>query len=110
MKLERREWRLREKLGWNDGRLKARIWLMVYGAAGLVLAALFYFAALEIHGVLEYLPLVPEQGIIIFLLFLGLEFLEMGGTVFGMMWLAARVPMVVLDVIAPVYVALGGIY
>lgn len=83
---------------------------MLYGAVGLGLAALFYFAALEIHGVLEYLPLVPEQGIVIFLLILGIELFEMGGTAFGMAWLAARVPLGVLDVVAPVYVALGGLY
>lgn len=87
-----------------------RIFLLLAGAAGIVLAALFYFFALQLQGALKFLLLLPEAGIVIFGLLLGVSALEIGAMTFALRKLAEQLPPVMVCAIAVGYVAFAGVY
>lgn len=90
--------------------MPTRIFLLLSGAVGLVLAALLYFIALNVQGWLNFLIFVPDAGIVFFLLLLGVALLEIGVMLFGLQRIASGLPNVVLYGVAAGYVAFAGVY
>ncbi len=87
-----------------------RILLWVFGAAGIFLTALFYFLALRVQGALKFLLLLPDAGIVIFVLLLLVSLIEIAVMTFALRRLAKLVPFRMLCVIAGGYVAFAGMY
>lgn len=83
---------------------------MICGAAGLGIAALFYFVALQVLGMLEYLPPIPEAGIVVFLLILGVALLESGAVILVLIRLATLAHSILLFWITAGFVGFAGVY
>ncbi|MCC7162864.1 MAG: hypothetical protein IT331_10260 [Anaerolineae bacterium] len=84
--------------------------VLITGAVGLVLAALFYLLAAEMNGALRVLIMIPDASIVIFLILLAISLLEIALMMYALASLAARVPVLFLCVIAGGYVAFAGVY
>lgn len=84
--------------------------MLATGAAGLVLAALFYLVAIEVDGALRVLVMIPDAGIVIFLILLAISLLEISVMMSGMSLLSNRLPPLLLCLIAGGYVAFAGVY
>ncbi len=87
-----------------------RTLLLLSGAAGILLAALFYWLAMENAGVLKFLILISEAAIVIFLLLLAVALLEIGVMSLVLVKFATALPLVFLCLIAAGYVAFAGVY
>ncbi|MCG3140326.1 MAG: hypothetical protein HDKAJFGB_01372 [Anaerolineae bacterium] len=90
--------------------MQTRIFLTLAGAAGMVLAALFYFLAEYAQGALSFLLLLPSAGFVIFGLLLFISFGEIFVMTAGLRRLAARLPTRLLYLVAAGYVAFAGAY
>lgn len=89
---------------------EARVGLVGCGAAGMVLAALFYFVAAQVQGALAFLLMTREAGIVIFAIFLGVSLVEIGVMPIALRRLAVRLPPKLWCVTAAGYVAFAGVY
>lgn len=90
--------------------MSRRFLVLLSGAAGLVLAALFYLVAAEIDGALRVLVMIPDAGIVIFLILLGVSLFEIAVMMYALATLAMRLPLVVVCAMAGGYVAFAGVY
>lgn len=90
--------------------MNRRGFLLGSGAAGLILAALFYFASNELLGVLRFLVLIPDAGSIIFLLLLAVSLFEIGVMTLALARFARQLPFGIVCAIAAGYVSFAGIY
>ncbi len=88
----------------------ARFFLLLSGAAGLGLVALFYFFALFAQGALHFLLLIPSAGFAIFGLLLFVAGAEILVMAVGLRRLAARLPRRLLYLVAAGYVGFAGVY
>lgn len=87
-----------------------RILLLVFGAAGIFLAALFYFLALRVQGALKSLLLIADAGIVIFVLLLLVSLIEIGVMTLALTRLAKELPFRMICLIAGGYVSFAGVY
>ena len=90
--------------------MKTRLFLSLAGAAGIVLAALFYFCALQAQGALKFLLLIADAGVVIFVLLLLVSLIEIGAMTFALMRLAKQLTFRMIALIAAGYVAFAGVY
>jgi len=90
--------------------MRARILLLLSGAAGLVLAALLYFLAALAQGALSFLILIPSTGIVIFALLLFVACVEILVMTAALARLGASLPSKLLYLVAAGYVAFASAY
>lgn len=90
--------------------MSRRFSVLLTGAAGLILAALFYLVAAEIDGALRVLVMIPDAGIVLFLILLGVSLLEIAVMMYALATLGPRLPLTILCFIAGGYVAFAGVY
>ncbi len=90
--------------------MKQRVFLWLSGAAGIVLAALFYLLALQLQGALKTLLLIPDAGFVIFVLLLLVSVIELAVMTFALRHLAKQLPFRLICLIAAGYVAFAGVY
>lgn len=90
--------------------MSRRFAVLLTGAAGLVLAALFYLVAAELDGALRVLVMIPDAGIVLFLILLGISLLEIAVMIYALASLAPRLPLMFLCVVCGGYVAFAGVY
>ena len=90
--------------------MNARILLLLFGAAGIVLAALLYFLATLAQGALSFLILIPAAGIVIFVLLLCISLVEIVVMTIALTRLATSLPNNLLNLIAMCYVAFASMY
>ena len=64
--------------------MKLRLALVLSGAVGMVLAALLYFLATRVGGILHILVFIREEEIIIFVILLAVALVEMPVMAFGL--------------------------
>ncbi len=84
--------------------------MMLFGAAGLILAALYYFSALQMQGALSFLLLIQEAGFVIFILMFAVSLVEIVVMMIALLRLVARVSMLILGLVAAAYVSFAGVY
>jgi len=90
--------------------MRARIELMLCGAAGMALAALLYWLALRAQGVLSFLLFSSAANFVIFWILLLVSLAEIFVMTVGLRRLAARLPARLLCLIAGGYVSFAGVY
>lgn len=90
--------------------MKQRVLLLLSGAVGIFLTALFYFIALQIQGALSILVLIPSASSVIFVLILLVALVEIGVMTFALGQLARQLRPVYLYWIAAGYVSFAGVY
>ncbi len=82
--------------------------LLVAGAAGLVLAALFSWAALQLQGLLD--PGLPQARMVLFAILFLISLLEIAVMTAGLRQLAPKLARGTLNLFALGYVAFAGLY
>lgn len=90
--------------------MSTQLWLMLAGAGGMVLAALFYFFATRVQGALSFLLLIPSAGFVIFWLLLFVSFVEIFVMTGALRRLAPRLPPRMVYLVAAAYVGFAGGY
>ena len=90
--------------------MRSKVFLMLSGAAGIVLAALIYFIALRVQGVLSFLVLLPSLGFVLLYLLLFISLVEIAAMTFGLRRLAPGLPNRMLNFFAAGYVAFASVY
>lgn len=90
--------------------MSRRFTVLLTGAVGLVLAALFYLVAAEVDGALRVLVMIPDAGILIFLILLGVSLFEIAVMMYALATFTTRLPLSVLGAVAGGYVAFAGVY
>ncbi|HZQ06269.1 MAG TPA: hypothetical protein VFD70_06780 [Anaerolineae bacterium] len=90
--------------------MNARLSLLLFGAAGLLVAALLYFITAQIRGALSFVILTPEAGIVIFAILLFISLAEIVVMIFTLNRLARQLPPRLLNLLATIYVAFAGVY
>ncbi len=90
--------------------MRAKIFLMLAGAAGAALAALIYFVALRVQGLLSFLVLLPSFGFVLLYLLLFVSLVEIAAMTYGLRRLAPGLPVRILYFFAAGYVAFASVY
>lgn len=91
-------------------KMNKRILLLLAGAVGIIVAALFCFLALYIQGALQFLVLLPNAGIVFFLLLLAVSLFEIAVMTMALRRFAKQFPFGMVCLIAAGYVGFAGIY
>jgi len=90
--------------------MTTRLSFLLSGAAGLILAALLYFIAVELRGASSFIVLIPEAGLVIFAILLFISLAEIIVMIFSLKRLASQLPPCLLNLLAAVYVGFAGVY
>ena len=90
--------------------MRSKVFLMLSGAAGIVLAALIYFLALRVQGLLSFLVLLPSLGFVLLYLLLFVSLVEIAAMTYGLRRLAPGLPGRMLYLFAAGYVAFASVY
>lgn len=90
--------------------MNARALLLLSGAVGLGLAALFYLLSRAVQGTLSFLLLLPQAAIVIFVVLFLVSLVEIAVMVWALQRVEPQVPFWALGLLAAAYVAFAGVY
>ena len=90
--------------------MRARLFLLLSGAAGLVLAALICLVAWRVQGALSFFVLLSSASFVILLLLIFVSLFDIAVMTLALRKLAPAVPPQMLHLIAASYVAFAAVY